>query len=453
MQKKHHADRSLYRLIFVTTLPIVIQNLLDSAVNMADVVMMNSVSQEAMSAVSIASQASSIIFMFLFGIGTGMTMLGAQYWGKKDIPAIEKAQGIALRYTLMVALATVAACLVIPELMMRVFTADEVLIALGAKYLRVYAAAVVVWGVATVYLATLRSTGRVAICTAVETVTLLLNVALNALFIFVFRMEVVGVALATAISRTLELAVCFAISARSKTVKLRLRPMLERHRALELDFTRMCMPAIGNDVVWGLGFASYTAILGHLSSDAVAANAIVGVVRNLGCVLCYGLGSASGIILGQILGAGEREKAIGVSRTLLWLSVAAGALGGLMIVLVEPAVTAGANLTDTARGYLHFMLLVNVVYIMGTAINTTLIAGVFRAGGDTRFGFWCDTIDMWGWAVPLGLIAAFVLHLDVMMVYLLLCTDEFVKWPWVFKHYLSNSWARNITRENVDAEA
>ena len=450
MEKKD-AKNALYRLIFVTTLPIVIQNLLDSAVNMADVVMMNMVSQEAMSAVSLASQAGSIVFMFLYGIGTGMTMLGAQYWGKGDVIAIEKAQGIALRFTLIVSMLATTLCLCVPELIMRVYTADQVLVTLGSQYLRIFAAAILVWGIATVYLATLRSTGRVAICTVVETTTLLLNVALNATFIFVLHMEVTGVALATFISRALELIACFVISARSKTVKLRLRPMFERHQALEHDFTSMCMPAIGNDLVWGLGFSMYTAILGHLSSDAVAAVAIVNVVRNLGCVLCYGLGSASGIIVGQILGANQRDEAIRVSHILLRWSAIAGALGGVMIALISPLVVGNANLTDQAREYLQFMLTVNVFYIMGTAVNTPLIAGIFRAGGDSKFGFWCDTIDMWCWGVPVGLVAAFVFKLDAKWVYLALCTDEFVKWPWVFKNYYSYKWAKNITRENVDA--
>ena len=100
-------------------------------------------------------------------------------------------------------------------------------------------------------------------------------------------------------------------------------------------------------------------------------------------------------------------------------------------------------------GYLKIMLLINVYYIMGGAVNTTLIAGVFRAGGDSRFGFICDIIDMWVYAVPLGFFAAFVLKLPPMVVYFLLCTDEFVKWPWVIKHYRSMKWLKNITRDEI----
>lgn len=446
-------NRELYRRILVIALPIVIQNLLDSAVNMADVVMMDAVSQASMSAVSLASQAGNIIFMFLFGIGTGMTMMGAQYWGKGDVSTIEKAQGIAIRYALIIGGLSMAACLLIPETLMRIFTPDPELITLGAEYLRIWSALIIPWSVATIYLSSLRSTGRVTICTGVEVMALLMNVGLNALFLFVFKMDVVGVALATVISRLTELAVCFVISTRSKTVKLHLKPVTEHHKLLERDFARMCLPAIGNDLAWGIAFSLYSAILGHLSSDAVAANAIVGVIRNFGCVLCYGLASATGIILGQILGAGQHEEAIRTSRILLWLCVASGAIGGLLIMATIPIIVPLANLTDQAREYLRTMLWINVFYIMGTAVNSPLIAGVFRAGGDTRFGFWCDLIDMWGWALPVGFLAAFVLKWPVMVVYVLLCTDEFVKWPWVFRHYYSNKWAVNITRNDVDGDA
>ena len=126
-----------------------------------------------------------------------------------------------------------------------------------------------------------------------------------------------------------------------------------------------------------------------------------------------------------------------------------GIIGGVIILIVSPFVIHFATFNETAMGYLKIMLLINVYYIMGGAVNTTLIAGVFRAGGDSRFGFICDTIDMWVYAVPLGFFAAFVLKLPPMVVYFLLCTDEFVKWPWVIKHYRSMKWLKNITRDEI----
>lgn len=193
--------KTLYALILTTVWPIVLQNLLDSAVNMADVVMLDWVGQSEMSAVSLASNVSGIMFMFLFGLGSGVTMLGAQYWGKGDARTVEKTAGIAYKYTLIVGAVATALCLTIPEYMVSLYSPDPEMIRLGAEYLRIFSAAILVWGFSSVYLAALRSTGRVLICTVVETIALLMNVALNALFIFAFGMKIEGVALATVISR------------------------------------------------------------------------------------------------------------------------------------------------------------------------------------------------------------------------------------------------------------
>ena len=186
-----------------------------------------------------------------------------------------------------------------------------------------------------------------------------------------------------------------------------------------------------------------------MGTDMVAANSISAVVRNFGCVMCFGIASASGIYVGKEIGAGHLEDAETGGVLSLRLTVAAGALGGLLVGLATPVILRFASVSDTAAGYLKIMLLINTYYIMGAAVNTTLIAGLFRAGGDSRFGLICDTIDMWVYAVPLGFLAAFVFKLPPMVVYFLLCTDEFVKWPWVLSHYRSKKWLNNITRENV----
>ncbi|MCR4676101.1 MAG: MATE family efflux transporter [Sphaerochaetaceae bacterium] len=445
-------EKGFYRYVAVLTLPIVVQNILDSAVNMADVIMLNYVGQSSIAAVSLATQITNLFFWFLFGSGTGMTMLGSQYWGRGNTDAINRSLGISLRYSLIFSGISAFLCLVFPSFLMRIYTPDQELIELGSRYLRLFAPGILAWGVSYTFLAALRSTGRVAVCTLVETLALILNVGLNALFIFSFRMGAAGVAAATALSRVIEMLVCFAISMRSRTVKIRLSYIFHTHRVLEKDFRKMCFPAIANDFTWGLAVSVFSLILGHRSSDAVAANAIIIVVRNLGCVLCYGVAGATGIILGQYLGAGKIREACDSSRALLVLSALTGALGGLLIYILTPFITSRANLTSTALSYLLFMLHVNSFYIIGTAVNTPLIAGVFRAGGDSRTGFWIDLFSMWVWAVPAGLIAAFVLKLDIKVVYLVLCTDELVKMPVCLKYFFSDKWAKNITRKDLEVE-
>jgi len=248
----------------------------------------------------------------------------------------------------------------------------------------------------------------------------------------------------------IELIACFIVSATSKEVKLRLSDVFTKNKVLFRDFVRLSLPALGNDIIWGTAFSMYSVIIGHMGSDAVAANSFVIVVRNLGTIFCFGVASAGGILLGKIIGENQLEAAREGAKKVMKLTIISSIVGGLIVLASMPIVMkfASASLSATAMHYLKWMLLINTYYISGTAVNTSLIAGIFRAGGDSRFGFICDTIDMWVYAVPLGFIAAFVLDLPVLVVYFLLCTDEFVKWPWVIKHYRSGKWLNNITRDD-----
>ena len=447
---------TFYSQIFKLVLPIIIQNLLSAAVSSADVVMLNYVGQSSISAVSLASQYANVLFMVFYGLGTGATMLCAQYYGKGDRKAIQVVEGIALRFSMLISAAFAAMALFFPELMMRLFTNDAELITVGASYLRFMSVSYLCWGITEVYLAVLRSVGRVTISTALNVLAFSLNIILNAVFIFGLfgapKLGAMGVAIATSLSRLIELMACFVVSHLSKDIKLDFRYLFVRNKPLFSDFVKLSLPALGNDISWSVAFSMYSVILGHLGTDVVAANSFVTVVRNFGTVMCFGMASAGGILLGNMIGENKMEEAQAGSKKLMKLTVISGAIGGLIILAATPFVLKYASLSEQAMHYLKYMLLINTYYVMGAAVNTSLICGVFRAGGDSKFGFVCDTIDMWCYAVPLGFIAAFVLKLPVMAVYFLLCTDEFVKWPWVIGHYRSGKWLNNITRDNLFKE-
>lgn len=435
--------------------PIVIQNLLSAAVSSTDVIMLNYVGQSSISAVSLAANYAGILFNVYYGLGTGAALLCAQYYGKKDMRAIQTVLGIALRFSVILSLVIAFGAFFIPETMMLLFTGDPELIAIGAEYLRIMGISYLCWGIIEIYVAVLRSVGRATVCMVLHLMAFFLNILLNAVFIFGLfgapKLGAAGVAAATAMSRVAELTGCFLVSAFTKDVRLDLRYIFVRNKLLLQDFIRLALPATGNDIIWGLAFSMYSVILGHLGNDAVAANSLVVVVRNLSGVFCYGVASAGGILLGNVMGEGKLDMAKKYGSSMMKMTVLTGALGGVMILASMPLVMnfASDSLSETARHYLRIMLLINSYYIMGSAVNTSLIAGIFRAGGDTKFGLICDVFDMWLYAVPLGFISAFVLKLPVLWVYFLLCTDEFVKWPWVFKHYFSGEWAKDITRDNL----
>lgn len=441
-----------YMQMFKLTIPIIIQNLLSAAVNSADVIMLNYVGQSAISAVSLASNFSNVLFMVYYGLGTGATLLCAQYYGKGNLEAIHTVEGITLRFSMAISGIVALIAFFLPQKMMLLFTPDQELITIGASYLRIMGITYLCWGITEVYLAILRSVGRVTVSMALNMLAFVLNVILNATFIFGLfgmpKLGATGVAIATALSRLVELVACVIVSSLSKNVKLHPKYLFVHSKVLTQDFMRLSLPALCNDVSWSVAFSMYSVILGHLGTDAVAANSLV-VVRNIGTVFCFAIASAGGILLGNMMRQGNLEKSKSYASRMLKMTVIAGAIGGLIVLAITPFVLRFATLNETAMHYLKYMLLINTYYIMGAAVNTALIAGVFRAGGDTKFGLICDTIDMWCYAIPLGFFAAFVLKLPVLWVYFLLCTDEFVKWPWVIKHYREGKWAKNITREEV----
>ncbi len=217
-------EQGFYSQIFKLVLPIVIQNLLSAAVNSADVVMLNYVGQSAISAVSLASNYANVLFMVYYGLGTGATLLCAQYFGKGNMRAIQTVEGIALRFSVIISVVVAGIAFTMPQMMMRLFTDNAELIRIGASYLRVMGVTYLCWGITEIYLAVLRSLGRVTISMAMNMMAFALNVFFNACFIFGLfgfpKLGATGVAIATAMSRVIELIGCVIVSIMSKDIKL-----------------------------------------------------------------------------------------------------------------------------------------------------------------------------------------------------------------------------------------
>ena len=191
----------------------------------------------------------------------------------------------------------------------------------------------------------------------------------------------------------------------------------------------------------------YSVIMGHLGEDLVAANSIVSNMRNLASVLGFGVANGAAILLGKSIGLGDMARAEQDAKRLLWLTFFTSLLGSAVILGVHPIIASTMALTDQAKEYLQMMVWISAVYVIGPTMNTCWICGIFRAGGDSRFGFFCDLICMWGVFVPLGFLSAFVLQLPPMAVYCILSLDEFSKMPVVIFRYRQKKWLRNITKD------
>lgn len=445
-------EKSIKKQFIKIVVPLAGQNLLTSLVSASDALMLGGLNQSSLSAVSLATQVTFVISLFYMALTIGTTILSAQYWGNRQIDKVEDILAIVMRYSCIISMIFWAASLCIPQWLMRIFTNDPDLIALGSPYLRIVSWSYLCMGITQIYLCTMKNTDRTLKSTLYSTTALITNLILNGILIFGWfgfpEMGIRGAALATVISRILELLLVIWENKKKDVVKFHFQKLLHWNKTLNRDFIRYTTPVLANSLAWGCGFTMFSVIMGHLGNDAVAANSIANIVKNIISCVCLGMGSGSGIIVGNILGTGELETAKKVGNKLFKLSVLAGVISGLVILILIPLIVSHSNtLSIQAKEYLQVMLVVCSYYIIGKSVNSTVISGIFCAGGDTKFGLICDIITMWIIVVPLGLVAAFVWKLPVLWVYILLNIDEIIKLPAVYIHYKKYNWVKNIIKE------
>lgn len=440
-----------YKKLFSLVLPIAFQQFMLAAVSASDALMLGVISQDALSAVSLAGQVTFVFNLFMGGLTMGTSILAAQYYGKGDREAIEKIFGYVIKVSFIIAALFFLASLFSPSLLMKIFTEEPQIISGGAEYLRIVSASYLFTGVSQIYLCILKNTNYAMKSMVIGSSTVVINLFLNAALIyglwFFPEMGIAGAALATAISKLIEMAWAYVESMRKNRIRLHIKYCFSTEKWLRRDYWRYTLPMLGDYLVWGVGFSMYSVIMGHLGSDAVAANSIANIAKNLIVSFCTGLGNGGGIIVGNELGTGNLEQAKKYGGLLWKLSIVSGVVSGVLLVALSPVILSVTDLTPQASGYLQWMLILCACYMVAKAINTTTIAGIFPAGGDSKFGLICDTITMWLFAVPVGFLAAFYFNLPVVIVFLIVNLDEVVKVPAAIIHYKKYGWLRNITRD------
>lgn len=425
-------------------------------VSASDALMLGMISQDALSAVSLASQVTFVENLFLAAMTIGLSMLAAQYWGKNDRTSVEKIFAYVMKITAVVSFSFFIVSLLIPNLLMLLFTNDKDLIEGGTVYLKTVSISFFRTGISQIYLCILKNSGKAVKAGIISSVSVIINIFLNAVFIFGLfgmpKLEIAGAALATVISRLIEIIWCVSGSVKKDSVHLKLIYVIHNDVPLKKDFWKYTLPVLVNEIVWGVGFTMYSVIMGHLGTDAVAANSIANIIKNLIVCFCIGISTGGGIIIGNELGAGRLDTAKEYGRKLCRLSVILGIISGIVMFMLSPLILKLSNLSDTANHYLKWMIVMCSVYMVGKSVNTATIGGIFCAGGDSKFGFICDCITMWCITVPLGFIAAFALKLPVFAVYLIINLDEMVKLPAVYKHYKKYLWVKDLIRKNQTEE-
>lgn len=445
----------LYKWALGLAAPIMVQSLINTLVNTADTIMLGYVGQTAMSASSLANQYTFVLWCIFYGMATATSVLCSQYFGKGDKKTIERVVGLATRVGVLFAILFTIVSFFFPTQIMKLLTNSPETIAIGAEYLRVISFSFVFMAIAQVYMSALRSIGKIVFPSVVAIVSLIVNIILNAAFIFGFmgfpRLGVTGVALGTVCARATEVILCLIYSVRSD-IKLRIKYIFAKAGILAKDFFKISLPSIGNDLIWSLATTVFASILGHMGDDIVAANTVAIMVVDIGAIAMRGFANATTIVIGQTLGANLIEQTKKYAIRLILLTTYVALFGCIVIVALRSTVIGfySDKLSSQALYYLGLMMYMTTYRMVGEGVNTCLICGCFRGGGDTRYGFIMDTIMMWGVAIPLMLLAAYVLKLPPIWVYFVMTLDELIKMPIIFVHFFKYKWMKNITRDESE---
>lgn len=441
-------DKSFYRSFTAIFWPLVFQNIINLAVNVADNIMLGAYSEAALAGASSVNQLQFILQCLVGGVGGGLTVLGSQYWGQKRIQPIKKLCSIAFWIALAFASVIFIACTAAPSGVLSIFIDDKEVITEGLKYLNVLKYSYILFAITSVLLSSLNCVETVRVAFWVSVMTLVINIGLNALLIPAYGS--VGAACATLTSRIAALVyVIIYIAIADKKLRLRPRDLLTFDKSLCIDFIKVSAPVVAISGMWGFSNAITAIILGHMemSKAVVAANSAAYTLYNLFKAGAQGAANAAGIIMAKTVGAGEFSKVKEYARSLQLIFVCIGLITALLLFLTKDLVLSMYELSPEAMTFAHQFILVLTVCTIGMAYQMPTITGIIRGGGDTRFGMYNDLVSIWGIVLPVSALAAYVLKWPPVAVVACLNSDQIFKCGAACFRCNRFRWVKKLTRD------
>lgn len=446
-------DSEYYRAILRLMLPIALQNLITSSLNFVSVVMIGQLGEVSIASVGLANQVWFLLNLMVFGISSGSAMFTAQLWGKKDVHNIRRVVGLTVKLGLIAAAIFFVIARFFPETALRIYSSDPEVIAMGSRYLRMVCWTYGFYALSAVFSMASRAVGNVRLPVAVSTSALIINVLIAYPLIFGVKMlgipalGVVGVAIAGIIARMIECGALlyFIYRKRNNPVAAGAGYLLEFDWEFIKRVMKPVLPVIGNEILWSFGITTYNAIYGHIGTNAVAAINIISTIDQVAFVVFLGLGNATAILVGNLIGQGKTEKAYVYAGRSLVLQVAGAMLIGLLVILFAPLILGFYRVDPEVILSARRLLLVLGMGLWVRASNHMIVIGILRSGGDTRFSLLLDGLVIWLVGVPFTAAGAFLFHLPIYLVYALTLSEEVTKASLGLRRYFSKKWINDLT--------
>ncbi|MBQ1333105.1 MAG: MATE family efflux transporter [Lachnospiraceae bacterium] len=444
-------NRSFYRALFTMLITLALQNLIAYSVNMADNIMLGSYSQPALSGAAAVNQIFFIVQQLALGIGDGLVILAAQYWGEGRVSPIRRLTGTAMKFGVLCSVIIIALCMLMPARLLGIFTRDAAIIAEGTSYLSIIQFTFLFFIMTQVLMAALRSVEVVKISFYISIVSLVVNVGINYTLIFgrfgMPELGVRGAAIGTLAARVLEFVIILIYVLRiDKRLKLFSERFLKRDAALTKDYFRTEVPILLSSLLWAISVPMQTAILGHLSSDAIAANSVATTFYQYLKVIVQAMSAASAVMIGRAIGIGKMERIRSDARTLAVIDVIIGLILGLLLFVLRGPLLSLYRIDDSALQLADRLIVIMSVVMVGMSYQMPVSFGIIRGGGDARFTMIMNMISTWAIVMPLSFLAAFVWKWPVPFVVMAIQSDQIFKGLPTFIRFRSYKWIRKLTR-------
>lgn len=444
-------DSRFYKTFFSMMIIVALQNLVAYSVNMADNIMLGSYNQNALSGAATVNQIFFMVQQFALSIGNALVVLASQYWGERRIKPIRTLTGIALKLGIICSAVIILLCTLIPVPLLKLFTDSPEIIEEGLLYLSLIKWTFALFIITNVLMAALRSVGTVNISFYISIVSLIVNVGINYTLIFgkfgFPEMGVRGAAVGTFIARIVEFAIVFLYILKvDRKLHLFSGDLFKTDKSLRRDYTKVTIPIMLSQVLWGVSVPMQTAILGHLSADAIAANSVATTFYQYLKVIVIAMSSTSAVMIGNAIGRGDMKRIKSDARTMSVIDVVIGILLGLILLILRHPLLSLYNLSDSATSMALNLIIIMSFIMVGMSYQMPVSFGIIQGGGDTGFTMKMNMISTWVIVMPLSVMAAFWWNWSVEAVVLVIQSDQIFKGVPTFIRFRSYKWIKKLTK-------
>ncbi|NLO10299.1 MAG: MATE family efflux transporter [Clostridiales bacterium] len=454
-------DKSFLRRTFAITIPIVLQNLLNNLVNLVDTLMIGQLGETSIAAVGLANKLFFVFALLMFGVGSGSSVLSAQYYGKRELMNIKRVLRLSLLIGVGGSLLFAIPGFFAPEFVMRIFTPLDNTISEGAKYLVIIVFTYPLTAVTMSYTSILRSMNFVKLPVIITSVSILVNVFFNYGLIYGHmgfpKMGVAGAALATLIARIVECGLLLALVYSHKAgdgklgdfVHLKYDRIKEKGRsfinkAFLNKYFNTAAPVIANEFIWGLGVTMYSLVYGRMGNAATSAITITNTVEQVSLVFFFGICHAAAVLLGNELGSDKLDKAEEHARNYIAMMFVLSLIGAAIVLLIRNPVASIFDVSDEVIKYVRLCITVFAIYMPFRMLNTLFIVAILRSGGDTKATLILDSTSVWLIGIPMAVLGGLILKYPIHIVYAMILIEEIYKLIFGYLRYKKKIWLRNI---------